>query len=79
MMPVALSALKPGDVVYSVSTERAGNTTLRRTVCRTVTIKEVDAEKGTVLASWNGNTAKTFRACGGKLPWRRSKPAPSRY
>lgn len=73
-MPVALSALKPGDVVFSVRREKAGNTMRSRTVCLEVRILEVDAGAQTVRASSNGNPPRTVRARGGQLPWRRSKP-----
>lgn len=73
-MPVAISTLKPGDVVYDAHMEKMGNTTMRRMGVWNVYIKDVNQEKGTVLASWNGNTPRTFYARAGKLPWRRTNP-----
>lgn len=74
-MPVALAALKPGDVVYDVRRERAGNTMMRRTAVRLVRIVDVDTENGRVLASWNSNPPRHYRARNGQFPWRRSRPA----
>lgn len=69
---VALTALKPGDILYEVSREKAGNTTMTRTVCRPVKIIEV--HENHVLASWNGNPPRKF--FGATISrWRRSKPA----
>ncbi len=68
---VAITALKPGDVVYDVHSERAGNTTMRRMGCWHVTIVEVHGDH--VIASWNGNPARHYgRAAVAK--WRRSRP-----
>jgi hypothetical protein len=77
-VPVAITALKPGDVVYDVRRVKAGNTTMSRLDWWTVRVIEVDAAAGRVVASWNGNPARTFRARDGKLSWRRTKPNPSK-
>lgn len=50
-----LKNLVPGQVVYSVGTERAGNTTGTRQVIRPVTIVSIDVENGTATvrsSSW---------------------------
>jgi len=50
-----------------------GNTTLTTVYIHPVTVVSVDSVKETVVASWNGNTPKTFRKHQyGK--WRKSKP-----
>lgn len=68
-----LSALKPGDIVYSVNRQRMGNTTIRQSVCHEVRIIAVDYDKMRVTYSWNGNPAQTSRdhVC---RTWRRTKP-----
>lgn len=71
---VAINALKPGDVVYDVSREKMGNTTLRRQVVRNVNIKSVSEDKRSVEASWNGNSVRTFRERE-VARWKRNKPA----
>lgn len=73
-MTVSIAALKPGDVVYDAHMQKMGNTTTRRLGVWNVYIKEVDQDKGAVLASWNGNPPKVFYARCGKLPWRRADP-----
>lgn len=77
-MPISISTLKPGDVVFDARMEKMGNTTMRRLSVWKVYIKEVDLENGKVLASWNGNTPRTYYARSGKLPWRRSDPTRKR-
>lgn len=68
---VAQNAVKPGDTLFEVRREKAGNTTLRRTVVRPVHIVEVHEDH--VIARWNGNAPKRFsyRAV---LQWRRTEP-----
>ncbi len=73
-MPVSIKTLKPGDVVFDVRRQKMGNTTMSRLACWRVYIKEVNLGANQVVASWNGNTPKTFYASNGKLPWRRSEP-----
>lgn len=74
-MPVTIRSLKPGDVLFEARYENAGNTTLKRLAVRSVRIIEVDSEFRSVLASWNGNTAKTFYPRYGKFAsWRRTDP-----
>lgn len=73
-MPVALSALKPGDVVFDVRREQAGNTTRRRLSCWEVRILEVHPEEQAATVSWNGNPPRRARARDGKFPWRRTRP-----
>lgn len=56
---VAISKLKPGDVVFDARKQKMGNTTMRRMVVWRVHIKEV--HEGHVIASWNGNAARAYR------------------
>jgi hypothetical protein len=71
---VAITALKANDVVFEVVMQKMGNTHLRRQAVYRVRIVEVDLERNTVLASWNGNAPEKFseRAVG---KWRRTTPA----
>lgn len=74
-MPIAITALKPGDVVFDARKVKAGNTTTTRLVVWRVVIREVDLEKGRVVASWNSNPDKVFHARNGKLSWCRTVPS----
>lgn len=65
--------LKPGMTVWSVGTQRMGNTTMSRKACWPVYIREVDLERGCVVASWNGNAPRTFYAHNVKQ-WRWTRP-----
>ena len=53
-----ISALRPDDVVYSVTRQKAGNTMMSRQACHQVRVMEVHADH--VVASWNGNPARKF-------------------
>lgn len=71
---VAITALKNGDKVWSVTRQKMGNTTMMRTAVHSVVIHEVHDDH--VIASWNGNPAKKF------YPreitrWKRNKPKES--
>ncbi len=55
-----LENLKPGMTVFDCHSHRAGNTVLRTWGVWHVSIIAVDLERGTVMASWNGNEAKRF-------------------
>ena len=68
---VAIAALKPGDVVYAVSSQKMGNTTMRRKVAHGVRIIEVHPDH--VIGSWNGNPPRRFPEFSVRQ-WRRSKP-----
>lgn len=72
-MGVVFESVKAGDVLYSVTTERAGNTSMRRVAVRKVYVKEVDHENKRALCSWNGNTPSWFYARQVRR-WRRSPP-----
>jgi 1,4-dihydroxy-2-naphthoyl-CoA synthase len=55
-----INKIKPGDVLYSISKYRMGNTrmmTLGVYECRVVS---VDLEKQTALISWNGNAPQKY-------------------
>jgi hypothetical protein len=66
-MPIAFSALKLGDVVFSGFREKAGHTIRRRTACQKVKILEIDPEGASVLVSSNGNPPRRVRARNGRL------------
>lgn len=52
--------IKPGMVLYDRHKYRAGNTTIRVLGEWRVSIRSVDAEKRTAVASWNGNPEETW-------------------
>lgn len=64
-----ISRLKPGQVVYSVQSQR----TMR--ACFSVTIVEIDPAGQWVLASWNGNRPQKYREHNVKS-WKVKKPEP---
>lgn len=55
---VSISKLKPGDTVWVITTEKQGNTVLKRKVIRPIRIVEV--HELYVIASWNCNTLQKF-------------------
>lgn len=66
--------INPGDVLYDVHREQAGNTMMRRTGCWEVRVISVNRAKRTAECSWNGNPARTWYEWSLKK-LRRSKPA----
>ncbi len=68
-----ISKLKPGQVVWSVSKHRIGNTMVKTTAIHSVSITEVDPQGKFVVASWNHNPAKKFYPSQVK-PWRINRP-----
>lgn len=68
-----ISRIKPGQTLYHVAKQKAGNTTMHRTAVFAVHVSEVDPEGRFVLASWNGNPARKFRP-NVVAKWRVSKP-----
>lgn len=67
----AQHTVKPGDTLWEVRSERAGNTTMRRKVARPVYIVEVHDNH--VVARWNGNTPQRFSFYS-VARWRRTEP-----
>jgi len=72
-----ISSLKPGMTVYDVGRHKMGNTTISTVTVWAVRIVSVDIENETAIASWNGNSAKSFR---GRVisKWRKNKPVLTR-
>lgn len=68
-----IEKIKPGDVLYDVHSERAGNTTVRIQREWKVFVKEVDVENRYAMCSWNGN--RPTRYSERKLKKLRMKPA----
>jgi len=60
--------------VYDVARTKMGNTTLSTVSVWTVRIISVDVGGERCVASWNGNTPKTFYTSSIKR-WRRDEPA----
>lgn len=55
-----ISRLKPDQVLYTVTRQKMGNTTISRGVLHRVVVKEIDPEGRYVVASKNGNTARKY-------------------
>ena len=56
----AFSRLKVGQTLYTVTRQGMGNTTLTRRAVHPVTVREIDAVKRRVFASWNYNPPEWF-------------------
>ena len=59
---IKIQSLKPGDVLYDVHSERAGNTTMRREGVWECYVRAVDPNGQWVEISRNGNPARRFAA-----------------
>lgn len=74
---MTISKLKVGQIVYSVSTSKMGNTTVSTTNVHAVRIVEInpgaDGASPYVVASWNGNAPRKFYKTAFSK-WRASKP-----
>lgn len=68
-----ISKLKPGQILYTVTRGRLGNTTLRTVRVHDVKIIEVDPDGKFVVASWNGNRSEKYHR-GDVSTWKVSKP-----
>ena len=66
--------LQPGTIVYDVQKQRMGNTTMPTVSVYEVRIISVDAEKQTVVASWNNNRPQTYTFSRWSK-WRVKRPA----
>lgn len=69
----AISRIKVGQTLYTVTRQKIGNTTMSRDAVHSVYVTEVDPDGKFVSASWNGNQTKLFRASD-VAKWRVSKP-----
>ncbi len=52
--------LKPDQVLYTVTRQKMGNTTISRGVLHHVVVKEVDPEGRFVMATWNSNPVRKY-------------------
>lgn len=72
-----LEKVKPGQVLYTVTTHRLGNTTLRTVSVHDVKVLEVHIRNGGgsdhAVASWNGNRPEKFYR-GAVARWKTKKP-----
>lgn len=55
-----ITSLTPGQIVYTVSKTKMGNTTISSTSIHQVKILSINLEKGMVEASWNCNGPRTY-------------------
>lgn len=67
------SSISAGGVYYTVTRHSMGNTTMRTVSVHRVRVISCDSVKETVLASWNGNPAKTYHQADYK-GWRATEP-----
>lgn len=68
-----IKKLVPGQVVWEIQRRKAGNTTIKTDCLYEIRIVSVNVERGEVVASWNGNPAKTYYAKSIK-GWHSEKP-----
>lgn len=59
-MAIKFEKIQAGMTLYSKSRGKMGNTTIRIDRVHPVHVVSVDIEKQSVLASWNGNPARTY-------------------
>ena len=52
--------LKEGMTLYSLSSRRMGNTTMRTMAVHTVRVVSIDREKRRAMCSWNHNPAQLY-------------------
>lgn len=68
-----ISRLSPGQVLYTVTRQKMGNTALSRKAVHTVRVIEVDPDGKFVMASWNTNPARKYRESD-VSKWKVNKP-----
>jgi len=56
----SINRITPGQTLYTVTTGKQGNTTIRCKRVHPVYVKEVNVEDGCVMASWNGNPVRRY-------------------
>ena len=56
-----ISKLNVGQILYSVESQRMGNTTMRRKAVFDVRVVEIAPDKRSIRASWNGNPPRIYR------------------
>jgi hypothetical protein len=55
-----ISKLQVGQVLYSVESQKMGNTTMRRKAVFDVRVVEIAADKKSIRAAWNGNPPRIY-------------------
>lgn len=73
-MPVSMKKVKVGDMLWSSSMQKMGNTTIRQRVWHPVWVKEIAPDLSSAKVSWNGNPARTVYPTNGRLPYSRTRP-----
>lgn len=69
----ALNRIQPGQVLYTLTRQKMGHTTMSRLAVHEVRVVEMLPEGRGVLASWNGNTPRKFYASQ-VAKWRVNRP-----
>jgi hypothetical protein len=57
---VKFDKLKVGEVYFTVSRQKMGNTTMRTVAIHPVRVKEIEPDSRSVIASWNGNAPRRY-------------------
>ncbi len=70
-----IANIKPDQVLYTVTPQKIGNTTLRRKALHEVKVVSIDPEGRFVVASWNHNAPRKFYESS-VSKWKVNKPEP---
>lgn len=72
-----IKKLQPGQLVYSIENQKMGNTKVSIRALYTVRIKEINLERGFVMASWNSNPPTKFHEISIRK-WKTERPEPKK-
>lgn len=70
-----ISKLKVGQILYTLTAQKMGNTSVSRKVLHEVKVMEVDPEGAYVVAQWNHNAPRKYRTRE-VARWKVKKPEP---
>lgn len=56
----SINKLSVGQVLWQIKRVKCGNTTVRRGCLYPVTVKSIAENGKSIIASWNGNTPRTY-------------------
>lgn len=69
----SINKLTPGQVLYTVTRHKMGNTTISTVAIHSVKVISIAEDGESVVASWNGNAVRTYH--GHEVAkWRTKKP-----
>lgn len=55
-----IEKLTVGQTLYELRRQKMGNTTVSRTACYEVKVREIAEDKRSIMASWNGNPPRRY-------------------